>query len=34
MNFNLVSYLYFFSHFYLIKTTQLQFDWYLIWNAQ
>ncbi len=28
MNFNFVNCLYLFSYYYLIKTTQLQFDWY------
>ncbi len=30
MNFNFVNYFYFFSYYYLIKTTQLQFDWYYL----
>ncbi len=30
MNFNFVNCLYLFSYYYLIKTTQLQFDWYYL----
>ncbi len=30
MNFNFVNCLYLFSYYYLIKTTQLLFDWYYL----